>query len=269
MYKKIAVLVLVSLLFSACQKEQIPESTITLPMVNFNDITDTVSAVKENSAKKDISEYEDCTAVILNNTIEIAENPIFIFTMTPHADAKSGDSIDGLYHDYYSVGVVRGTIIDLTYLTDGHYGSTYYSFAVSEVLSGEQIKPETIITIQDEQGIVPLKLYRENVYFNAYPQVTEEDVDRTYLIESASEPFVEIGEEYVLFLSKFNRSTSNNIVGNWYFITYSYGGKFKRTEDGLYERMIPEFMNHIFKFTGSLSLEELKEQIAEAASKPK
>ena len=263
MYKKITVFVLVGLLFSGCQKEQLSENTITLPMVNFDDITDTVSSVKENAAKKDISEYEDCTAVILNDTIKIAENPIFIFFLTPHTDSNVSDSIDELCHEYYSIGVVRGTVVDLTYLTGGEFGSTFCSFAVSEVLWGEQIKPETIITVHFEQGITPLKLYKEN-HLYSYPEFTGEDLDRTYRIISGGEPFVEIGEEYVLFLSDGSRFTSDNIIGDWYYVSSRYGGEFRRNEDGLYERMIPEWMESIFHFTGSLSLEELKEQIAEA-----
>lgn len=268
MHKTIIFVLLISFMLSACQKEQVPEKNILLPEIRLDAIAETLSAVKETSAKKDISEYEDCRAVTLNATKEIAENPIFIFLMHPEVDYNRDCTMDELCR--HAVSIVRGTIVDLSYYYGDLHGGTYYSFAVSEVLWGEAIAPETIITVQEDQGILPLTAYRANRYFNAANAYSEfigdDDVDRTYFIESASEPFVKIGDEFVLFLGDGSRFESGNIIGNWYYT--GYDRKYKRNEDGLYERTIPELLRDLNAFQSAnlepVTLDELKEQIAEA-----
>lgn len=232
MYKHVVFVILICIMLSACQKEQQTE-TIS------DTVTETPSATAETTVKKDISAYEDRTAVIPDSTKVLVENPIFVFSLIPDTDNRIGVSVDELYRN--SVSVVRGTITDHTYQSGG---MIYYSFGVSEVLWGEQIEPETIITVYFEQGITPLTLYKENHPYS-YPQFTNEEADRTYVIESSGEPFAEISEEYILFLSDGHSFSSNNITGNWYYVTSGYAGKFKRNKDGLYERTIPEFLTEL------------------------
>lgn len=232
MYKHIVLVILICITLSACQKEQQTE-TIS------DTIAETPSATAQTTVKKDISAYEDRTAVIADSTKVLVENPIFVFSLIPDTDNRIGVSIDELYRN--SVSVVRGTITDHTYQSGG---MIYYSFGVSEVLWGEQIEPETIITVYFEQGITPLTLYKENHPYS-YPQFTNEEADRAYVIESSGEPFAEIGEEYILFLSDGHSFSSNNITGNWYYVTSGYAGKFKQNKDGLYERTIPEFLTEL------------------------
>lgn len=253
MYKHIVLVILICITLSACQKEQQTE-TIS------GTIAETPSATAETTVKKDISAYEDRTAVNPDSTKILVENPIFVFSLIPDTDNRIGVSVDELYRN--SVSVVRGTITDHTYQSGG---MIYYSFGVSEVLWGEQIEPETIITVYFEQGITPLTLYKENHPYS-YPQFTNEEADRAYVIESSGEPFAEIGEEYVFFLSE--GSPSEDITGNYYSVTSGYGGKFKLNRDGLYERAVPELLKGLLsQFTNPLSLEELKEQIGNSEKK--
>lgn len=224
--------IFISITLCACQKNQqqdIPLTTTAEP----------TSTIAETAAPKDISAYEDLTAVIPDSTKRLVENPIFIFSLIPDADSRLGVSQDELYQN--SVSVVRGTITDHTYQSEG---MIYDSFAVSEVLYGERIEPETIITVYCEQGITPLTLYQEN-HPGSYPQFTKEEADRTYVIQSFGEPFTEIGEEYILFLSDGHDFTTSSITGDWYYVTSGCAGKYKRNEDGLYERTIPEFLTEL------------------------
>ncbi len=224
--------IFISITLCACQKNQqqdIPLTTTAEP----------TSTIAETAAPKDISAYEDLTAVIPDSTKRLVENPIFIFSLIPDADSRLGVSQDELYQN--SVSVVRGTITDHTYQSEG---MIYDSFAVSEVLYGERIEPETIITVYCEQGITPLTLYQEN-HPGSYPQFTKEEADRTYVIQSFGEPFTEIGEEYILFLSDGHDFTTSCITGDWYYVTSGCAGKYKRNEDGLYERTIPEFLTEL------------------------
>ncbi len=211
------------------QQQDIPLTTTAEP----------TSTIAETAAPKDISAYEDLTAVIPDSTKYLVENPIFIFSLIPDADSRLGVSQDELYQN--SVSVVRGTITDHTYQSEG---MIYDSFAVSEVLYGERIEPETIITVYCEQGITPLTLYQEN-HPGSYPQFTKEEADRTYVIQSFGELFTEIGEEYILFLSDGHDFTTSSITGDWYYVTSGCAGKYKRNEDGLYERTIPEFLTEL------------------------
>ncbi|MCM1468330.1 MAG: hypothetical protein NC086_09290, partial [Alistipes sp.] len=153
-------------------------------------------------------------------------------------------------------------VIEPAYTMEDADGTIWYSFAVSEVLYGEEIKPETIITVSCEQGITPLKSYRE-ISPSAYPQFTGEEADRTYIIRNAGEPFVRNGEEYILFLSGGQ--------DNRYYVTAGYAGKFKQNEDSLYERTIPEFLTELNSSEaadfGPVSLDELKERIAQPETK--
>lgn len=232
MYKYAVFAILISITLCACQKNQqqdIPLTTTAEP----------TSTIAETAAPKDISAYEDLTAVIPDSTKRLVENPIFIFSLIPDADSRLGVSQDELYQN--SVSVVRGTITDHTYQSEG---MIYDSFAVSEVLYGERIEPETIITVYCEQGITPLTLYQEN-HPGSYPQFTKEEADRTYVIQSFGEPFTEIGEEYILFLSDGHDFTTSSITGDWYYVTSGCAGKYKRNEDGLYERTIPEFLTEL------------------------
>ncbi len=224
--------IFISITLCACQKNQqqdIPLTTTAEP----------TSTIAETAAPKDISAYEDLTAVIPDSTKYLVENPIFIFSLIPDADSRLGVSQDELYQN--SVSVVRGTITDHTYQSEG---MIYDSFAVSEVLYGERIEPETIITVYCEQGITPLTLYQEN-HPGSYPQFTKEEADRTYVIQSFGELFTEIGEEYILFLSDGHDFTTSSITGDWYYVTSGCAGKYKRNEDGLYERTIPEFLTEL------------------------
>lgn len=264
MYKYAIFAILISITLCACQKNQQQDISLTTT-------AEPTSAMTETAAPKEISAYEDRTAAIPDSTKRLVENPIFVFSLIPDADSRLGVSLEELYQN--SVSVVRGTITDHTYQSGG---MIYDSFAVSEVLYGEQIEPETIITVYCEQGITPLTLYQEN-HPGSYPQFTKEEADRTYVIQSSGEPFSETGEEYILFLSDGHYFTTSSITGDWYYVTSGYAGKYKRNEDGLYERTIPEFLTEL---NGSesvnanlepLTLEELKEYLvqntAETAAK--
>lgn len=260
MYRYAVFVILISIMLSACQKEQQQETTL-------DTVAETTSAIAETSVQKDISAYEDRTALIPDSTKDLIANPIFVFSLIPDADSRMV-TIDELYRS--SVSVVRGTITDHTYQSGG---TIFYSFGVSEVLYGEQIEPETIITVCCEQGITPLTVYKEN-YPYSYPQFTKEEADRTYVMQSCGEPYAEIGEEYILFLSDGHYFTANDITGNWYYTTYGYAGKFKLNEDGLYERTLPEFLTEvIYKHETikadfePLGLEELKELTARTKDK--
>ncbi len=254
MYKYAVFAIIISMMLSACQTSPPQETTL-------DTIAETTTAAPETAAPKDISAYEDRTAAIPDSTKHLVENPIFVFSLIPDADNRIGVSVDELYRT--SVSVVRGTFTDHTYQAGG---MIYYSFGVSEVLWGEQIEPETIVTVYCEQGITPLKLY-QNTHPDSYSQFTKEEADRTYVIESSGEPFAEIGEEYILFLSDGHNLSSNNIIGDWYYVTSGYAGKYKRNEDGLYERTVPEFLAELTVSESvkanlkPLERNELKEQL--------
>lgn len=144
MYKYALFIILISVMLSACQPEKPPEPTSGIP-------AETTFPTAEAAVKKDISEYEDCTAVIPNSTKNLVENPIFIFSLIPDADSNLHTSFEELCRN--STGIVRGSVIDRTYQLEDADGTIWYSFAVSEVLYGEEIKPETIITVSCEQGL--------------------------------------------------------------------------------------------------------------------
>ena len=117
--------IFISITLCACQKNQQQEiqnhRQQRLP-------SEPTSTIAETAAPKDISAYEDLTAVIPDSTKRLVENPIFIFSLIPDADSRLGVSQDELYQN--SVSVVRGTITDHTYQSEG---MIYDSFAVSEV----------------------------------------------------------------------------------------------------------------------------------------
>lgn len=271
MFKKVLLLFIICILLVSCQKNNVSDDNVAISQsateyVEENTAAEleTIEAELVTTARKDISEYEDCTVVIPGGTFkEIAENANLIPDMITACFGYSYDTIEELYgHSQYAV---RGKIVDLTYVEDKQFGVTAYSFAVKEVLSGEGIEPETIVSLIDNQGYVRLTTYRKVMGENLYSQYSGEEADRTYLVRTSGEPLVEIGEEYVLFLFG-ERSIwgGEELEGNFYEIVSPFVGKFKLNEDGLYERSIPEYERHLYKLNKPLSLEEIKEQIAEA-----
>lgn len=257
--KKVILLLLIGILLTACQKNAGNGNDETSAAITET-ITETAGEVVTETTKRDISEYKDCTTVIGNSFQEIAENPNLILVWMTGEFSRSYDTIKDLRSD--SICVVRGKIMDLTYSDVGSSGKTFYSFAVEEVLWGGEIEEETIVTMYDCQGYVRLKTYSE-VYGNSYAEY-EDEAEKTYLVYSFGEPLVQIGEEYVLFIQSKDASWEYaEVEGEFYRILAPYVGKFRLNEEGLYERYLPENDNQFYELARPLSLEEIKEQLAE------
>lgn len=177
---------------------------------------------------------------------------------------------------YAADNIVVGKIVDITYNDDNAIAKTFCSFAVSDVLKGEEIDANSIITVMEFQGYCRLSKFIE-VYGDAhFPDYDEETADTSYFVYSVEgEPLVNIGDEYVLFLSRRldanseNGEKINGMIGNYYITIATFMGRYKLNEEGLYERYSPYegfYKENNFRMISEeepMSLEEIKTSVSE------
>lgn len=141
----------------------------------------------------------------------------------------------------WTTNVVIGEVLDITYsdsVSTGGYNNsaiTTYSFAVQDVLKGDEIEPETIITVMEIQGYIrrSVKKYSDDAKIE-YPLSD----DKVYYVERyATQPLVEKGEQMVLFLEPYE---CDYMDGRLYTNVLLYSGKYIRNKSGLYETYIYE-----------------------------
>lgn len=258
MQKNLIVILLMSLMMAGCKRDMTSDMLYGTEETSTEIIAEIETQMEK---KKDISEYEDCTATI-KNSFEVTENANLIPAWRTGCFSGSYDTVGDLCKG--NENVVVGKIIDLTYIDPNGSGLTFYSFAVTEVLNGEEVKEETIITVYDCQGYCRLKTHTDIYGMNGYEDYEPELFDSTYLVTTFTEPLVQIGEEYVLFLGKQKHGWEEmGVEGDYYRVAAPYIGKYKLNEDGLYERYL-SVEDLIYIPNEPLSLDEIKRQINDA-----
>lgn len=229
--KKGFVLMLGVLLLTGC-KENEQSSEVSVDVVN----QETTSSF-ENETVKPISEYQDDTAKVSN-------------TFVPEGDyeVKNGNFFLPEWSRYYSelsdlcsyaatmgnVDIVVGEVTkDIAYV--GQYeeysenssgdmsGSTVYTFAVTDVLYGQDIEPESKITVFEPMNGYMKHKDKEGVYYY------------TALYGNA---MVQQGDQYVMFLQKGEEMTAAHygIEGDFYTPVGCHMGKYLCCDDGMYRR---------------------------------
>lgn len=211
-------------------------------------------------AAKPISEYKDCREVVPNTYVpegdyEICENNIYgCYSEWDYNVEELCANFSGNANKSIIVGEVVGDICyggswsELTPM-DG-LGVTYYTFAVTEVLHGNLVEAENLITVEEQQGYVKAP-DRDDLYCYTH---------------CGGSPAVQIGDKYVLFLDMPKTAPDGEgyiYDGVWFM------NKYFLCEDGLYRRYTSELNGfaYVDKVTGkmvnaeALTLDELKTAI--------
>ncbi len=168
---------------------------------------------------------------------------------SPAATYEFGDgfkyNFEMLYKDISVKNIVLGEVLDVVYYDLGEFPRTYYSFAVSDVLKGDDVSQYSIITIAETKGYRRLsradEIYSKYGY-TRYGDYSEEERENKYEIFAfyIDEPQVNIGDRYVICLSGKNSEEKYVEKGYYYYLMYDYMGKYYENENGMYERFIPE-----------------------------
>lgn len=227
----------------------------------------------EKIVPKEMYGYKDCTAQI--------KNPI---TVPTDACVDRGTLFDWSIYEYDTYyrniseletdtdNIVAGEVVDIRYIVENGEPLTCYSFAVSDVMKGEDVKPQTIVTIVERQGYMDYdSLGRNHQYYSViYPDKDEAWMQKNIfeVVLRFEAPLVKVGHKYVLFLEK--PTESDLAEGSYFFLEKDYMGKYILNNDGKYRRFI--YFTERYHFgeknvlTGeyemakdSFSLEEMKE----------
>lgn len=203
------------------------------------EIETTTEVVKEPPTipEKPVSAYVDNTAKITGtfvpeNVKEVQSGTFFTADWSEwYTDLN--DLCEYVYlHEGRSI-VVGEVVGDISYVgtyepysanrTGPLYGSTLYTFAVKEVLYGDEIEPESKITVFEPMNGYMNHRDEEGVYFYTgfYGNVA-----------------VQEGDKYVLFLNKGNPEDNNpfEVEGDFYWSFNCNMSKYICCDDGLYRR---------------------------------
>lgn len=209
----------------------IPDNQVTMEQTN----TDEALSEENTVYEKSFDEYKDCTGEI-RNTVDISEEARF---STVGAMACLGNIYKNVAELYPAVkNIVVGEVVSVAYIDTDANARTYYSFAVTEVLKGNDIEKESIVTILELQGYCRLSQFVEKygtAHFEDYDAAT---ADSAYFIYTLSgEPMVQPGDKYVLFLGE---QCEDENASKYYVVQEAFIGKYQLNSEGYYERYSPE-----------------------------
>lgn len=172
--------------------------------------------------------------------------------------------------------MIVGEIVDIQYNDDNAIAKTFCSVAVNEVIKGNDIIENSIISVMELQGYCRLSKFIQ-VYGDAhFPNYDEEEAETLcFMYSIEGEPLVQIGEKYVFFLSpKLDKDSEDgeeldSIEGNYYITKATFMGRYKLNKEGLYQRYSPydgyyvEFDNQQRALLEEkpLTLEEIKDTV--------
>lgn len=112
----------------------------------------TTEKTTETEAVKSISEFMDRRAKI-SGSFEIPEDAVTIYIGPMTAEVAQWDSpVTVTEMAELVTNVVAGEVLDITYCDTNGTAYTFYSFAVEDVLKGDEIEKESIITVLEYQG---------------------------------------------------------------------------------------------------------------------
>lgn len=241
---KTVFIVLWVIILSGCSKVEEVEIQSSAVQVNteYGSVEEQTIQNVETESVKPVSEYKDCRAVINPEyVLELAEDGVIVpkvkgTSLAPIIEWEPPANV--MEMSVVSSHVVVGEVIDLTYsdsvITEsGNKATTIYSFAVSEVLKGEEIDAETIITVVEFQGYIRRSVKRYSHDSDAVYAVSD---GKVYYIETfADEPLIEVGDKYVLFIEPYE---CDYLDGKAYRNNLMFMGKYTCDEDGLYQKYI-------------------------------
>lgn len=236
-----------------------------------------VQQKSENSIVK-VEDYTDSTASLCDIfKIECLDETF----ASPAATYDFGDefkyNFEMLYKDISVENIVLGEVLDVAYYDLGEFPRTYYSFAVSDVLKGDDVSKYSIITVAETKGYRRLsradEIYSKYGY-TKYGDYSEEEHENKYEIFAfyIDEPQVNIGDRYVICLSGKNSEEKYVEKGYYYYLMHDYMGKYYENENGMYERFIPEAIKIInadmykdadigeWTSEGEISIDEMREK---------
>ncbi|MCM1468587.1 MAG: hypothetical protein NC086_10615, partial [Alistipes sp.] len=214
-------------LIDAQQESGETQSSTDMSIVKVEDYTDLTASLR------DIFQIEDQN--------EIFASPAAVYDFSDDFKYNFGE----LYQDVNVKNIVVGEVLDIAYYDLGEFPRTYYSFAVSDVLKGDDVSRHSIITVAETKGYRRLSRADE-IYgqygFTKYGDYSEEEREKKYEIFAfyVDEPQVNIGDRYVICLSGKNSEAEYVEEGCYYYLINDYMGKYYENENGMYERFIPE-----------------------------
>lgn len=254
--KKWLLLIAGTILLTGCNnitKQEITEILEAEVTVEYESesVVETVTQVP----KKPITEYEDCTAKIKDTFLPEGEyevqdnNVVGCWVMWE-------ETVEGLCEKYiYSPdkAIVAGEVVgDIGYksLSDTHQemGTTYYTFAVTEVLYGDMVKEETLITVRENDGFTKSDT-QEGAYIYTH---------------SYGAPMAQVGDKYVLFLDGVEETAEGTVYPGVYFMN-----KYFMCDDGLYRRYSAVYDSLVhedvsttrYVFEDAMTYEEIRQKI--------
>lgn len=233
-------------------------------------ITDFSMNEESGAVEKSLDEYTDCTAVI-KNSIHIPSDAKFSTVGSAACLGKIYKNVAELYPA--ARNIVAGEVVGITYTDTNASARTYYSLAVTEVLKGEDIEEESIVTILELQGYCRLSQFVEKYGTAHFEDYDAQAADSSYFVYTLSgEPLVEIGDRYVLFLGE---ACKDENASGYYVVQEAFIGKYQLNDAGFYERYSPEdvYYQVVDEKTGvvtkeaPMTLNEVREAIHVAALK--
>ena len=143
----------------------------------------------------------------------------------------------------YSEAVILGTVVGekYTFVGEGAFPWTFCSVKVEDVIRGD-LNEGDIITLGERRGVYSLKDYRDNVgeggmrFFDEYfGDLTEEELENTYLEDSDGTPTLEEGDELVFCMYEMGLPA---LEGEFWTPTGRSYGKFYKLADNDYMRIL-------------------------------
>lgn len=199
-------------------------------------LDNSVSTSNDEILTVDLSQYEDCTAQI-ENGLQIEKNAKYRVVESKACFYTTFTDIFDLYPE--AENIVVGEIVDLIYNDDGGIAKTFCSVAVSEVLKGNDIQQNSVITMLEYQGYCRMSKYVEYYGADHFTNYDESVAESTYFVYSIEgEPLIQLGDKFVLFLS--DKIEKEGISGCYYGAIGTFMGKYKLNEFGTYARYSPE-----------------------------
>lgn len=236
------------LLLAGCNKA----SNLTPAEVEtWESVTDVQEKETTTEPEKPISEYKDNTAKVSDTFVPEGVDTVLngnLFHPEWVEIYSDLSELCGYAGKKSNVSIVMGEVTkDIAYVgqyeeySENHlgdsYGSTVYTFAVKEVLYGEDVEPESLITVFEPMNGYMKHKDKEGVYYYTavYGNIA-----------------VEQGDKYVMFLQKGTKQDEEyyGIEGDVYYPVGWYMGKYTCCDDGMYRRYSPASVDGLYHGEG-------------------
>lgn len=157
----------------------------------------------------------------------------------------------------YSEAVILGTVVGekYTFVGEGAFPWTFYSIKVEDVIRGD-LNVGDIITLGERRGVYSLKDYRDTVgeggmrFFDDYfGDLTEEELENTYMEDSDGTPTLEEGDELVFCMYEMALPA---LEGEFWTPTGRSYGKFYKLADNDYMRILYIMPNEVDTYFADL-----------------